>query len=76
LLKNLRQPSAKDASLQNIVTCGKAFTTDVHPILEYNSPVWSPTLKEGRILLIEAVQGQFTKRIPGMSGLTIQSSKF
>ena len=47
----------------------KAFVTYVRPILEYNSPVWSPCLKKD-ILLVESVQRKFTKRIPGMSGLT------
>ena len=43
----------------------KAFITYVRPIVEYNSPVWSPNaLKD--INRIEAVQRRFTKRIPGM----------
>jgi len=47
----------------------KAFKVYVRPILEYNSPVWSPSFVKD-ILLIESVQRKFTKRIPGMSGLT------
>ena len=46
----------------------KAFITYVRPILEYNSPVWSPTSKK-EISRIEAVQRRFTKRISGMFGL-------
>ena len=50
----------------------KAFITFVRPIVEYNSPVWSPNaLKE--INRIEAVQRKFTKRIPGMSGRSYHS---
>jgi len=47
----------------------KAFITYARPILEYNSPLWSPTLKKD-IISIESVQSKFTKRIPGMSGLS------
>ena len=50
----------------------KAFVTYVRPILEYNSQVWSPVLKED-ISLIEAVQKRFTKRIPGLSELSYYS---
>ena len=50
----------------------KAFITYVRPVLEYNSPVWSPTLKKD-VICIEAVPRKFTKRIPGMSGLSYHS---
>ena len=50
----------------------KAFITYARPILEYNSPLWSPTLKKD-IISIESVQRKFTKRIPGMSGLSYHS---
>ena len=50
----------------------KAFKVYVRPILEFNSPVLSPSLSKG-ILLIESVQRKFTKRIPSMSGLTYYS---
>jgi len=50
----------------------KAFITYDRPILEYNSPLWSPTLKKD-IISIESVQRKFTKRIPGMSGLSYHS---
>ena len=47
----------------------RAFITYVRPLLEYNSPIWSPVLKKD-ITVIESVQRKFTKRIPGMSGLS------
>ena len=50
----------------------KAFKVYVRPILEFNSPVWSPSLSND-ILPIESVQRKFTKRIPSMSGLTYYS---
>ena len=50
----------------------KAFKVYVRPILEYSSPVWSPSFVKD-ILLIQSVQRKFTKRIPGMSGLTYHS---
>ena len=50
----------------------KAFITYVRPLLEYNSPIWSPaSIKD--IHHIEGVQRKFTKRIPGMSELTYYS---
>ena len=43
----------------------KAYITYVRPLLEYNSPIWSPaSIKD--IRRIEGVQRKFTKRIPGM----------
>ena len=45
-----------------------AFKTYVRPLLEYVSPVWSPT----HVMLIrsvEAVQSRFTKRLLGMNQL-------
>ena len=50
----------------------RAFKVYVRPILEFNSPVWSPSLSKD-ILLIESVQRKFTKRILSMSGLTYYS---
>ena len=50
----------------------KAFITYARPILEYNSPLWSPTLKKN-IISIESVQRKFTKRISAMSGLSYHS---
>ena len=47
----------------------KAFNVYVRPLLEYNSPAWSPTLKK-HIHSIEDVQRRFTKRLPGLSSYT------
>ena len=47
----------------------KAFTTDVRPLLEYCTPVWSPHLNKF-IHMVENVQRRFTKRIGGISHLT------
>ena len=46
-----------------------AFKTYVRPIVEYNSSIWSPSLKKD-ILTIESVQRRFTKRLAGMSNLS------
>ena len=40
----------------------KAFVVYVRPILEYNSVIWSPSLKKD-IELLEKVQQRFTKRL-------------
>jgi hypothetical protein len=42
------------------------FRTYVRPIVDYNSPAWTPHLKKD-VMKIERVQRNFTKRIPGMS---------
>ena len=52
----------KDASL----LC-EAFITYVRPMLEYCSPVWSPTVT--LINQLESVQRRFTKRLPGFKSL-------
>ena len=46
-----------------------AFVTYVRPLLEYNSSVWSPSLKRD-ITLIEQVQGRFTKWLRGYQDLS------
>jgi len=46
----------------------RAFLVYVHPILEYNSVVWSPQLIQD-ITRIEKVQRQFTKRLRGFRNL-------
>ena len=46
-----------------------AFKIYVRPLLEYNSSVWSPTLKY-LIELLENVQRRFTKRMFGLYNLT------
>jgi len=48
----------------------KAFVTYVRPLLEYNSPIWSPASIK-HIHCIEGAQRKFTKRKPGMSELTL-----
>ncbi len=47
----------------------RAFIMYVRPLVEYNSVVWSPSLKY-EIDLIERVQRRFTKRLPGMESLS------
>jgi len=47
----------------------RAFITYVRPLLEYRSPVWSPssnTLTDQ----LESVQRRFTKRLPGLQSIT------
>ena len=46
----------------------RAFITYVRPLLEYNSEVWSPSLKRD-VILIEQVQRRFTKRLRGYRDL-------
>ena len=50
---------------RNRTTLVKAFTTYVRPLVEYASPVWSPSTLTA-IDNIETVQRRFTKRIPGL----------
>ena len=47
----------------------KAYVTYVRPILEYNTPVWSPYLKKD-IAKVERVQRYFTKRLHGLKDVT------
>jgi len=47
----------------------QAFKTYVRPLLEYNSPVWSPHLHKD-INIIEKVQRRFTKRLSGLYHLS------
>ena len=42
----------------------RVYITYVRPLLEYNSVVLSPSLKQD-IISIEKVQRKFTKRLPG-----------
>ena len=53
----------------NIDNLKRAFVTYVRPLLEYASPVWSPSLIH-LINEIESVQRSFTKRLPGFSSLS------
>ena len=41
----------------------RTFLVYVRPLLEFNSPTWSPHYKQD-IELIERVQRRFTKRLP------------
>ena len=43
----------------------KIFTTYIRPLLEYNSHIWSPTVKY-LIQKLERVQRRFTKRVPSL----------
>ena len=47
----------------------KTYTTYVRPMLEYNTPVWSPFLCQD-IDKIEKVQRYFTRRLPGFQNLS------
>jgi hypothetical protein len=49
-------------------TSAKEFTVYVRPLVEYCSPIWSPSLL-GDIDNLEAVQRRFTKRLPGLKNL-------
>jgi len=53
---------------RNIDLLVRAFITYVCPLLEYNSVVWSPSLKRD-VILIEQVQRRFTKRLRGYRDL-------
>ena len=49
---------------RNVELLVRAYLVYVRPLLEYNSPVWSPYLMYD-IQAIEHVQRRFTKRLPG-----------
>ena len=51
------------------ITDMRAFITYVRPLLEYCSPVWSPSSKTLTDQL-ESVQWRFTKRLPGLQSIT------
>jgi hypothetical protein len=58
--------------ISNDIDClSRAFVTYVRPLLEYCSPLWSPSTVTA-INQIEAVQRRFSKRLPGL----YQSSYF
>ena len=50
----------KSFSSTNIWTWTKLYTTYLRPKLEYNTPIWSPHLKQDK-LKIESIQKQFTR---------------
>jgi len=49
----------------------RAFLVYVRPIVEYNSIIWSPHLKQD-IESVENVQRRFTKRLPGFKKFSYQ----
>ena len=49
-------------SSRNVMTLHYAFLTYVRPILEYNSPIWSPYFEKD-MPSIESVQKKFTRAI-------------
>jgi len=55
---------------RDIVVLLRAYTTYVRPILEFNTVVWSPSLKCDITRSVEKVQRKFTKRLPGYSDLS------
>jgi hypothetical protein len=54
---------------KDLTNLKRAFITYVRPLLEYASPVWSPSHLY-LIHEIEGVQRSFTKRLPGLGNLT------
>jgi len=54
---------------RNVCVLTRAFIVYVRPLVEYNSIVWSPYLKQD-INSIESVQRRFTKRLPGFGKYT------
>ena len=49
---------------RNVCVLTRVFIVYVRPLVEFNSIVWSPYLKQD-INSIESVQRRFTKRLPG-----------
>jgi len=64
LIVGLRSFTSRDIS-----TLLLAYTTYVRPLLEYNTVIWSPSLKCG-VTAVEKVQRRFTKRLPGFRNLS------
>ena len=59
-------------STKNIHILTRAFTTFVRPILESNSVVWNPYLKQD-VLAVEAVQRKLSRRVFRKCGLRMRS---
>jgi len=55
--------------LHNVNLLVRAFTVHVHFLLEHNSVIWSPLLKQD-ITAVEHVQRRFTKRLQGLRDLS------
>ena len=47
----------------------RAFITYVRPIVEYNSPIWSPS-SVNDIESVKRVQRRYTKRLPGLRNMS------
>ena len=54
---------------RNPSNLSRAFKIYTRPLLEYSSTIWSPSYV-AEIILIESVQRDFTKRIPGCAHLS------
>ena len=54
---------------RNPANLSKAFTSYVRPLVEFSSPIWSPS-KLYLINVLENVQRRFSKRIPGLKNLS------
>jgi len=53
---------------RNVNLLVRTFTVYVRPLLEHNSVIWSPLLKQD-ITAVEQVQRRFTKRLQGLRDL-------
>ena len=53
------------------VFMSKIYCTYIRPLLEYNTPAWSPFLRKD-IFKIESVQRYFTRKVPGMAEMSYQ----
>jgi len=56
---------------RNIHLLVRAFTVYVRPLLEHDSVIWCPFTVHD-IEAVESVQRRFTKRLPGLNGLSYQ----
>jgi len=56
---------------RDIESLTRAFVTYVRPLVEYCSPVWSPSII-GQIKRLESVQKVFSKKLPGMRHLSYE----
>jgi len=65
-----RQATASKSHRHMTALLCRAFTVYVRPLLEYASCVWSPHLMKD-IERLERVQRRFTKRLRGLSTLTL-----
>ena len=54
---------------RNVNLSLRAYMVYVRPLLEHNTVIWSPHLKDN-LEAIERVQRRFTKRLPGFNNFT------